>query len=39
VTPWPSSARIRRDDEQRVLPTRDGHAIRLRFMQALNACG
>jgi thiamine pyrophosphate-dependent acetolactate synthase large subunit-like protein len=31
------SARIRRDDVPRVLPTRDGHAIRLRFMQALNA--
>jgi hypothetical protein len=37
MTPLPSSAR--RDDEQRVLPTRDGHAIRLRFMQALNAGG
>jgi len=30
-------ARISSDDAPRVLPTRDGHAIKLRFMQALNA--
>ena len=31
------SARIKRDEAPRVLPTRDGHEIKLRFMQALNA--
>jgi hypothetical protein len=31
------SARIKREDVPRVLPTRDGHAIKLRFTQALNA--
>ena len=31
------SARIKREDAPRVLPTRDGHAIKLRFMQALSA--
>jgi len=30
-------ARIASDDAPRVLPTRDGHALKLRFMQALNA--
>jgi thiamine pyrophosphate-dependent acetolactate synthase large subunit-like protein len=29
-------ARIASDDAPRVLPTRDGHAIKLRFMQALS---
>jgi thiamine pyrophosphate-dependent acetolactate synthase large subunit-like protein len=29
-------ARIASDDAPRVLPTRDGHAIKLRFMQAAN---
>jgi thiamine pyrophosphate-dependent acetolactate synthase large subunit-like protein len=32
-------ARISSDDAPRVLPTRDGHAIKLRFMQALSAGG
>ena len=32
-------ARISSDDAPRVLPTRDGHAIKLRFMAALNAAG
>ncbi len=32
-------ARISSDDAPRVLPTRDGHAIKLRFMQALNTVG
>src|SRR6266481_3663268 len=31
------SARISNADTPRVLPTRDGHAIKLRFMQAANA--
>jgi thiamine pyrophosphate-dependent acetolactate synthase large subunit-like protein len=31
------SARIKREDAPRVLPTRDGHAIKLRFMEALSA--
>jgi len=30
-------ARIARDDAPRVLPNRDGHAIKLRFMEALSA--
>jgi thiamine pyrophosphate-dependent acetolactate synthase large subunit-like protein len=30
-------AKISSEDTPRVLPTRDGHAIKLRFMQALNA--
>jgi thiamine pyrophosphate-dependent acetolactate synthase large subunit-like protein len=30
-------ARIANDDPPRVLPTRDGHKIKLRFMEALNA--
>ena len=29
------SARIKREDVPRILPTRDGHAIKLRFMEAL----
>jgi thiamine pyrophosphate-dependent acetolactate synthase large subunit-like protein len=32
-------AHISSDDAPRVLPTRDGHAIKLRFMAALNAGG
>jgi thiamine pyrophosphate-dependent acetolactate synthase large subunit-like protein len=32
-------ARIASDDAPRVLPTRDGHAIKLRFTAALNAAG
>jgi thiamine pyrophosphate-dependent acetolactate synthase large subunit-like protein len=31
------NARISNADTPRVLPTRDGHAIKLRFMQAVNA--
>jgi thiamine pyrophosphate-dependent acetolactate synthase large subunit-like protein len=31
------SARISNADTPRVLPTRDGHAIKLRFMQAANS--
>jgi len=31
------SARIKREDVSRVLPTRDGNAIKLRFTQALSA--
>ena len=31
-------ARISSDDAPRVLPTRDGHAIKARFMETLNAC-
>jgi hypothetical protein len=31
------SARISNADTPRVLPTRNGHAIKLRFMQAANA--
>jgi thiamine pyrophosphate-dependent acetolactate synthase large subunit-like protein len=30
-------AKISSEDTPRILPTRDGHAIKLRFMQALNA--
>ena len=32
-----ASARISNAETPRVLPTRDGHAIKLRFMQAVNA--
>ena len=32
-------ARIASDDAPRVLPTRDGHAIKLRFMAAVSAAG
>jgi len=31
-------ARISSDDTPRVLPTRDGHVIKARFMETLNAC-
>jgi phosphonopyruvate decarboxylase len=33
------NARISNEETPRVLPVRDGHAIKLRFMQAANALG